>query len=144
MLKFRFYFSRFLGAFIALLFCASTSSARDFPIQSRASTSPQLVVSQSVVGANVAITGFRRLNLDISKTTLSIGGVDYTSKADVKVNPVNPDILSIKLTLNQALKSQSNLEFKLNTETKESGKLEFCECCGKFESPNQLISSVHR
>jgi hypothetical protein len=88
-------------------------------IQSRASSNAQLVTAQSLKGTTSEIPNYRKYNIDPSKTTLSVGGVDYTSKADVKVNPNNPDILSINLTLNQALKAQPNLEIKLSGTTKD-------------------------
>jgi hypothetical protein len=71
-----FRFSSFICAFLALLLYISSSAAQDFPFQPRATSTSQLVVSQSVAGSSVEITGFRTLNLDPSKTTLSIGGVD--------------------------------------------------------------------
>ncbi len=145
MLKFSFCISRFLSVFIALFLYASTSSARDFPLQTRATTNPQLVVSQSIQGSRVEATGFKTLNLDPSKTTLSIGGVDYTSKADVKVNSSNPDILSINLTLNQPLKAQANLEFKLSTQTKEGVKAEsssFADVAANLKVPNVALAVI--
>jgi hypothetical protein len=92
--------------------------------QPRASSSSQLVTAQSLKGTTSEIPDYRKYNIDPSKTTLSIGGVDFTGKAVIVPNPNNTENLLVTLVLPEPLKALANLEFKLNTETKEGKKAE--------------------
>jgi hypothetical protein len=113
--------------------------------QTRASSSSQLVTAQSLKGTTSEIPNYRKYNIDPSKTILTIGGVDFTSKAVIVPNPNNTENLLVTLVLPEPLKVLANLEFKLSVETREGKKAEnssFADVAAKLKAPKAVVPFI--
>jgi hypothetical protein len=113
-------YSRFLSAFIALLFYGSSTSARDFPIQPRAT----ILTSSSLIGFKASLGNFSGAKINPSSLTLSIGGKDYTSVTDITPSRGASysefyDGFNFDVKLTDPIKAQPNLEIKLSGTTKD-------------------------
>jgi hypothetical protein len=135
--------SRFLCAFIALLFFASPASAQGFRILTRASTGNLILTSSSINGFKTSLGNFSGAKINPSSLTLSIGGKDVTSITDIKVSRGASygeiyDGFNFDVKLTDPIKAQPNLEIKLSGTTKDGTPFESKTVAGvaaKFAVP---------
>jgi hypothetical protein len=109
-----------LCAFIALFLDASSVSARNFPIQSRAT----ILTSSNINGFKTSLGNFSGAKINPSSITLTIGGKDVTRMSDITVSRGAgygdvDDGFNFEVKLTDPLKAQPNLEITLSGTTKD-------------------------